>query len=103
VVRRGEVWLYEPPDEKRRPVLILTRDEDIDRQFDVIAVPITSTIRGWGTEVELGVTDGMDRDCVLTIHNTLSADKLFLTRRITTLGSHKMTEVCRTLAKATGC
>ncbi len=103
MVRRGEVWLYEPPDEKRRPALILTRDEDIDRQFDVIAVPVTSAIRGWDTEVELGVADGMDRDCVLTVHNALSADKLFLTRRITTLGSHKMTEVCLTLAKATGC
>jgi mRNA interferase MazF len=103
VVRHGEVWLYEPPDEKRRPALILSRDEDIDRQFDVIAVPITSNIRGWDTEVELGVADGMDRDCVLTVHNALSADKLFLTRRITTLGSHKMTEVCRALVKATGC
>lgn len=103
MVRRGEVWLYEPPDEKRRPALILTRDEDIDRQFDVIAVPITSTMRGWDTEVELGVADGMDRNCVLTVHNALSADKLFLTRRITTLGSHKMTEVCRALATATSC
>jgi mRNA-degrading endonuclease toxin of MazEF toxin-antitoxin module len=26
-VRRGEVWWHEPPGEKRRPVLILTRTE----------------------------------------------------------------------------
>jgi len=103
VVRRGEVWLYEPPNEKRRPVLVLTRDDDIPRQFDVIVAPITSNIRGWDTEIELGTADGMDRDCVLAVHNTLSADKIYLTTQITILGSHKMTEVCRTLKLTTGC
>jgi hypothetical protein len=32
IVTRGEVWLYEPPSDKRRPVLILARDERIERQ-----------------------------------------------------------------------
>ena len=36
---RGEVWVYEPPHDKRRPALILTRDEHIGRQYDVIAIP----------------------------------------------------------------
>jgi mRNA interferase MazF len=103
VVRRGEVWLYEPPNEKRRPALILTRDEDIPRQFDVIAVPITSNIRGWDTEVELSAAEGMDRDCVLAVHNTLLADKIYLTSQITILTAHKMTEVCRALNAATSC
>ena len=35
-MRRGEVWWHEPPDSKRRPVLILTRDEAVDRVFNVI-------------------------------------------------------------------
>jgi mRNA-degrading endonuclease toxin of MazEF toxin-antitoxin module len=56
-VRRGEVWWHEPPHEKPRPVLILTRDEHIDRQLDVIAAPATATMRGWDTEVELGRQD----------------------------------------------
>jgi mRNA interferase MazF len=103
VVRRGDVWLYEPPNEKRRPVLILTRDEDVSRQFDVIAVPITSNIRGWDTEVELSSADGMDRDCVLAVHNTLLADKIYLTRQVTVLGTHKITEVCRAMNAATSC
>lgn len=38
-MRRGEIWWYGPPDAKRRPVLILTRDEAIGRLFDLIAVP----------------------------------------------------------------
>jgi mRNA interferase MazF len=77
VVRRGEVWLYEEPDEKRRPALIISRDEDIERLFDVIAVPITGNIRGWDTEIELGVADVMDRDCVLSLHNTFAVEKIF--------------------------
>jgi mRNA-degrading endonuclease toxin of MazEF toxin-antitoxin module len=70
---------------------------------NVIAVPITGNIRGWDTEIELGPTDGMDRDCVLSLHNTLLAQKIFLTKYITTLDSVRMSEVCRILARATNC
>jgi mRNA interferase MazF len=46
-MRRGEVRWYEfqPPD-KRRPVLILTRDLVIGYLNEVTVVPITTTIRG---------------------------------------------------------
>jgi mRNA-degrading endonuclease toxin of MazEF toxin-antitoxin module len=38
--RKRDVWWHdEPPDSKRRPVLILTRDEAVDLVFSVIAVP----------------------------------------------------------------
>jgi mRNA interferase MazF len=102
-MKRGEVWWHEPPDRKRRPVLILTRDDNIDRQLDVIGVPITSNIRGWDTEIPLDRDDGMLVPCVLTLHDTASAEKIFLTKHITTLSSARMTEVCRMLAHATGC
>lgn len=102
-MRRGEVWWYEPPDAKRRPVLILTRDEAIGRVNDVIAVPATGTIRSLDTEVEIGVADGMSVECVLTVDSTLSAEKAFLTERITTLGPGKLAKVCTTLVAATSC
>ena len=70
---RGEVWWHEPPDLKRRPALILTRDQTIDAVHDVIAIPATGTIRGIDTEVELGPDEGMPRSCVLSLDNTLSA------------------------------
>jgi mRNA-degrading endonuclease toxin of MazEF toxin-antitoxin module len=84
-------------------VLILTRDEHIERQFDVIAVPATGTARGWDTEIELGPQDGMPVDCVLAVHNTLLVQKAFLTKYVTTLDSARMSEVCRMLAYATNC
>jgi mRNA-degrading endonuclease toxin of MazEF toxin-antitoxin module len=102
-VRRGEVWWYEPPDEKPRSVLILTSDEDINRQFDVIAAPATSTVRNWDTEVELGPQDGMPVECVLSVGNTFLAQKVFLTKQITQLSPERMSEVCRALAHATSC
>jgi mRNA interferase MazF len=102
-VKRGDVWWHEPPDSKRRPVLILTRDEAIGRVFDVIAVPATSVVRGLPTEVAIGVEDGMPIECVLALDNAFSAEKALLTARIATLGPEKMDRVCEALATATRC
>ncbi len=101
-MKRGEVWWCEEPEDTH-PALIISRDEDINRLFDVIAVPVTSNIRGWDTEIPLDRDDGMPGACVLSLHNTFAAEKIFLTNYITTLSSARMTEVCRILARATGC
>jgi mRNA-degrading endonuclease toxin of MazEF toxin-antitoxin module len=53
--------------------------------------------------VEVGIPDGMPIDCVLAIDNTFSAEIVFLTEHITTLGPEKMAEVCAALATATSC
>jgi mRNA interferase MazF len=58
-VRRGEVWWYEGPDTKRRPVLILTRSEAVERLHDILVAPVTRTVRGIPTEVPLDEGDGM--------------------------------------------
>jgi mRNA interferase MazF len=102
-MRRGEVWWHEPPHEKHRPALILTRDELIGDIFDVIAVPTTTTVRGTPTEIPIGVADGMPAECVLVVANSFLAEQIYLTRHITTLNSARMTEVCRMLAYATNC
>jgi mRNA-degrading endonuclease toxin of MazEF toxin-antitoxin module len=102
-LRHGEIWWYEPPGEKPRPVAILTRNEAIGRLLDVIAMPATGAIRRWPNEVEIGVEDGMPIECVLVAENTLSAEKAFLVERITSLSPQKMTEVCAALVSATSC
>jgi mRNA interferase MazF len=50
-MRRGEIrcYTYRLPD-KRRPVLVLTRNEVIDLLNEIIVVPATRTIRGLTTE-----------------------------------------------------
>jgi mRNA interferase MazF len=59
-VKRGEIrwYTFRLPD-KRRPVLILTRNDVIDRLNEIIVVPATRTIRGLTTEIVLTVDDGM--------------------------------------------
>jgi mRNA-degrading endonuclease toxin of MazEF toxin-antitoxin module len=102
-MRRGEVWWYEPPHEKARPILILTRTDLIGRLRDVIAMPSTGIPRDWLTEVEIGKADGMPITSFLVAENTHSAEKIFLTERITTLSSARMTEVCAVLRAVTSC
>lgn len=53
-MKRGEIrwYTFQLPD-KRRPVLILTRDEVLDRLNEIIVVPATRTIPGLATEVIL--------------------------------------------------
>jgi mRNA interferase MazF len=97
------MWWHEPPDEKPRPVLILTREEAIPRLLDVVVMPATGMSRHWLTEVEVGTEDGMPATSFLVAENTLSAEKAHLTERITMLGAAKVSKVCRALGQATGC
>lgn len=59
-MKRGEIrwYTFRPPD-KRRPVLILTRDEVIGNLNEIIVAPVTRTIRVLQTEVVLTPDDGM--------------------------------------------
>lgn len=73
-MRRGEIrwYTFRLPD-KRRPVLILTRNELIDRLNEVIVAPATRTIRGLTTEVVLTSDDGMPTVCALNFdHGALA-------------------------------
>jgi mRNA interferase MazF len=102
-MRRGEVWWYEHPHFKRRPAVIMTRDEALQSLNELFVVLATTTVRGLRTEVEIGPDDGMPTTCVLNADQTDAADKTFLTKRITELRADKLTEVCRALALATSC
>ncbi len=67
-LKRGEIrwYTFRLPD-KLRPVLILTRDDVIDRLNEVVVVPATRTIRGLATEVVLTPEDGMPVACALNL------------------------------------
>ena len=59
-MRRGEIrWYKFAAPDKRRPVLLLTRDTVIDTLNEIIVVPATRTIRGIATEIVLTSDDGM--------------------------------------------
>ena len=103
-IRRGEIWLFDfsRPD-KRRPVLVLTRPEVIELLHTVMVAPITSTIRGAPSEVIVGVDEGLKKDSAVNLDHVQTVEKARLKRFVGTVGSEKMTAVCRALAVATGC
>jgi mRNA interferase MazF len=103
-VNRGEIWLYSfgRPD-KRRPVLVLTRQEVIGLLHTVMVAPVTSTIRGAPSEVSVGVAEGLKGDSVVNLDHVQTVNQARLKRFVGTLGREKMTQVCRALAIATGC
>lgn len=103
MVERGEIWWYEEPDSKRRPVLILTRSAALPVLNQVIGVPATTRPRGIPTEVEIGPDQGMPRTGVLTLDNLGPHRPALCTELITTLDDAHMRRVCEALATATDC
>ncbi len=103
-VNRGEIWLlaFKPPD-KRRPVLVLTRQDAIPWLRTVMVAPITSTIRGAPGEVAVGVEDGLKHPSAVNLDHVQTVAKARLSHFVGRLGSDQMSEVCRALAIATGC
>ena len=102
-MRRGEVWWVEHPAAGRRPHLVLTRDSAMEGLARVLGVPVTRTVRGIPSEVELGPNDGLPDRCVLSFDNLRVVRKAYFVDRICTLGPERMEHVCRALAIATGC
>src|SRR5271168_2934258 len=94
-IARGDVRLYNfsPPD-KRRPVVVLTRDSAIDYLSTVTVAPITSAIRGVPSEVVLNEEDGMKTACAVNLHNAVTVAQVRLGRRVAQLSSMRMNEIC---------
>jgi len=103
-ISRGEIWSYpfRPPDRKR-PVLILTRQEVIGLLNTVMVAPITSTIRGVPSEVAVGVEEGLKHPSALKLDRVQTVEQAKLTGYVGHVSSEKMREVCRALVVATGC
>ncbi len=103
-VERGEIWMYQfhPPD-KRRPVVVLTRQDAIGVLNAIIVAPVTSTRRGSPGEVPLGPLEGLKRDSAANLDAVQSVRKDRLVRYIGRVAASRMRELCRALAIATGC
>lgn len=99
--RRGEVWLAEL--DKRRPVVVLTRDPFGRYLHAVLVGPVTSTVRGLSTEVEVGVEDGVRVKSVVNLDNLQLLDRRRLHRRVGRVRSDTLTRICAAVAVAIGC
>lgn len=102
-MKRGDIrwYTFEPPD-KRRPVLILTRNSAIGVLHTVTVAPITSTMRGIPTEVFLGPADGMPHDCAVNLDHIQTIPKNKVGGLLTALSDERMAEVQQAVSFALG-
>ena len=101
--RRGEVWFADVPGDKRRPVLVLTRDPMGSILHSVVCAPISSTVRGITTEVGLGVEAGLVGPSVANFDNVFLLERHRLVRRLGRATPATMDDACTALATAMGC
>jgi mRNA interferase MazF len=101
--RRGEVWFADVPGDKRRPVLVMTRDPMGRILHSVICAPITSTIRGISTEVPLGMEAGLVQPSVANLDNLFLLERSRLIRRLGSAPAPTMDAACAALAIAVDC
>ena len=102
--RRGEVWLYTfKPQDKRRPVVVLTRRSVLPLLRTAMVAPVTSKIRGLPSEVPVGVAEGLKQDSVVNLDWVQTVEQRRLEHYLGSLDDSTMAQVCRALAVATGC
>ena len=102
-MRRGEIrWYTFAAPDKRRPVLLLTRDAVIDSLNELIVVPVTRTIRGVATEIVLTTDDRMPTACALNFDHVALARRDRIGPAITTLDPARWPEAERALLIACG-
>jgi mRNA interferase MazF len=99
-MRRGEIWWANV--DKRRPVVLVSRQEAYQVRALVIVAPATTTIRGYAVELKLGKREGLPRDCVVNCDLLVTLPKVDLVERAGSLSSAKLRELDDALRFALG-
>ena len=103
MVAQGELWMMETPNRRRRPVLIVSRDQAIPALNNIVIAPVTSTIRNIPTCVPVGTDEGIDHDSVATFDNLAAVPKSVLTTRLGALGVGGRRRMCDALDALADC
>lgn len=103
MVAQGELWLLETPNDKRRPVLVVSRNEAIPVLNNVVVAPVTRAIRTIPTCVAVGPDEGIDHDSVATFDNLAAVPKSMLTTHLGRLGPSGRTVMCAALRALADC
>ena len=100
-MKRGEIrWYKFSYPDKKRPVLILTRDSILEYLGEVTVAPVTSTIRDIPSEVTLSKRDGMAKACAINCDHIQTVSKGKIGALITTIPNSKMIRVTKAIGFA---
>ena len=103
-VKRGDVyWCSSRSPDKRRPVVVLTRDSAISFLAGITVAPISTTVRGMASEVTLTPEqDGVLNICAVNVDNIQTLQKSRLDEFLTHLSADRMREVRSAIEFALG-
>ena len=100
-MKRGEVrWYNFKSPDKKRPVVILTRNSVLEYLGEVTVAPVTSTIRDIPSEVLLSQRDGMHNNCAINCDHIQTVSKSKLGSLITTLSKERQGEISNAISFA---
>ena len=99
-MKRGEVWWAHV--DKRRPVVLVSRDEAYAVRALLIVAPVTVTSRGFAAEVRVGRREGLPRPCVVNCDSMVTIPKADLVERAGALSEAKVHELDEALRFALG-
>lgn len=93
----------ETPNRKRRPVLVISRDDVIPVLNNVVVAPVTSTVRNIPTCIAVGSEEGLDRESVASFDNLAAVPKSVLTTKLGELGVGGRLRICDALTAMANC
>lgn len=96
----GEIW--EGVLDKRRPVVVVSRDDTRGRRDSTTVAAITTSIRGLPTEILLDHRDGLAQLCAVNCDELATLRKADLGRRIGRLSETKIEALDDALGFALG-
>lgn len=99
-MRRGEVWWARV--DKRRPVVLVSRDEAYEVRALVIVAPVSTTVRGFAVEVKVGKREGLSTEGVINCDWLVTVPKADLLERAGSLSALKLRRLDDALCFALG-
>lgn len=103
MIRRGDIrWFRFHAPDKRRPVLVLGRDEILSSLAQVPVIPLSTQARGLRWEIALSEDDGLPSPCVLKPEWIRVVDRSMMGPWIASLRDARWTEVRAALLDVLG-
>ncbi len=99
-MNRGEIWWAEI--DKRRPVVLVSRDEAYEVRKMVVVAPVTTTVRAYAVEVTVGRAEGLAKKGVVNCDWLVTVAIADLKTRIGALSGTKMDQLNEALRFALG-
>ncbi|MCY3539010.1 MAG: type II toxin-antitoxin system PemK/MazF family toxin [bacterium] len=101
---RGEVWWWEPEQDKPRPVVILSPYKVTEARCRAIVAPCTTKVRGLPIEVLLEPgEDPVAEISAVNLHSIRSVRVSLLVQHMGRISEERMHQVCTALKAAVAC